>query len=81
MHSKDTGIAVNWRLTEAVWRAAGRAFQQYLVRRRTHRDPGSRRILADVVIGAHALHHGFRLLTLDDRLYRATFPRLAILTV
>lgn len=78
---KDTGIAVDWTLAEAVWRAAGRAFQQYLVRRRTHRDPGPRRILADFIIGAYALHHGFRLLTLDDRLYRATFPRLTILTV
>jgi predicted nucleic acid-binding protein len=78
---KGTGIAVDWTLAEAVWRAAGRAFQQYLVRRRTHRDPGPRRILADFIIGAHALHHGFHLLTLDDCLYRATFPRLTILTV
>ncbi|HWQ69804.1 MAG TPA: hypothetical protein VN494_07610 [Patescibacteria group bacterium] len=51
------------------------------MRRRTHRDPGPRRILADFIIGAHALHNGFRLLTLDDRLYRATFPRLTILAV
>jgi predicted nucleic acid-binding protein len=33
------------------------------------------------VIGAHALHHGFHLLTLDDRLYRAAFPRLAVLSL
>ena len=60
---KQTRIAVDWSLTEAIWRAAGLAF----------------RILANFLIGAHALHHGFRLLTLDDRLYRAAFPRLAIL--
>jgi len=30
------------------------------------------------VIGAHALHRGHRLLTLDDRLYRAAFPGLRI---
>jgi hypothetical protein len=27
------------------------------------------------------LHNGFRLLTLDDRLYRAAFPRLTVLSV
>ena len=42
---------------------------------------GARRILADFLIGAHALHNGFSLLTLDDRLYRAAFRRLAILAV
>lgn len=78
---KETGIAVDWNLNEAVWRAAGRAFQQYVARRRKQREFGPRRILADFVIGAHAMHNGFRLLTLDDRLYRASFPRLAILTV
>jgi hypothetical protein len=78
---KETGIAVDWELTEAIWRTAGRAFQQYVARRRTHHDGGPRRILADFVIGAHALHNHFRLLTLDDRLYRAAFPRLTIVTV
>ena len=76
---KDTGVAVDWSLNETVWRTAGRAFQQYAVRRRKQRGSGPRRILADFLIGAHALHNGFRLLTLDDRLYRAAFPRLVIL--
>jgi hypothetical protein len=78
---KETGIAVDWNLNEATWRAAARAFQQYVARRRNQRDSGARRILADFLIGAHALHNGFRLLTLDDRLYRAAFPRLVILRV
>jgi hypothetical protein len=30
-------------------------------------------------IGAHAFQNGFRLLTLDDRVYRAAFPRLFII--
>jgi predicted nucleic acid-binding protein len=78
---RETGISVDWDLDESIWRAAGRAFQHYVARRRKLRDPGPRRILADFLIGAHALKNGFRLLTLDDRLYRAAFPRLAILTV
>lgn len=40
-----------------------------------------RRILADFLIGAHALHSGYRLLTLDDRFYRTAFPRLSLLTI
>lgn len=75
---EDTGIAVDWHLSEAIWRLAGRAFRGYVDRRHKHRDSRSRRILADFVIGAHAAAHGYRLLTLDERLYRATFPNLKI---
>jgi predicted nucleic acid-binding protein len=78
---RDTGISLDWELEETVWRAAGRAFQLYVGRRRKQRGSGPRRILADFLIGAHALQNGFRLLTLDERLYRATFPRLTIVTV
>ncbi len=78
---KETGIVVDWNLNEAIWRVAGRAFQQYVARRRKQRNSGQRRILADFLIGAHELHNGFRLLTLDDRFYQAAFPRLAILNV
>lgn len=77
----DTGIAVDWNLGEAVWRSAGRAFQSYAERRRKLRNSGPRRILADFVIGAHAQIHNYRLLTLDERLYRAAFPRLKIGTI
>ena len=78
---EGTSITVDWNLNEAIWRVAGRAFQEYVARRRRQRDAGPRRILADFLIGAHALHHGFHLLTLDDRLYRAAFPRLVVLTI
>ena len=78
---QDTGIAIDWRLDEAVWRAAGRAFQAYAARRKRHRDSGPRRILADFVIGAHATEKAHRLLTLDDRFYRTAFPRLLIVRV
>jgi predicted nucleic acid-binding protein len=77
---QETGIFVDWNLNESIWRAAGRAFQGYAGRRRKHRDLGPRRILADFLIGAHALRNGFPLLTFDDRIYRAAFPRLVIVT-
>jgi len=75
---RDTGIAVEWNLPEAVWRAAGRAFQKYTARRKEKPVSGPRRILADFLIGAHASERGYRLLTLDDRLYRAAFPGLTL---
>jgi predicted nucleic acid-binding protein len=78
---KETGIAVDWDLGEPIWRAAGHAFQHYVARRRRQRDSSPRRILAAFLIGAHASVKGFRLLTLDDRLYRAAFPRLTILAI
>jgi predicted nucleic acid-binding protein len=78
---KETGIFVDWNLSEAVWRTAGLAYQAYAVRRRKHRDSGPRRILADFLIGAHALRNDLPLLTLDDRIYRAAFPRLTVMNI
>ncbi len=77
---QEAGILVDWELNETIWRLAGRAFQSYAARRRRHHDPGPRRIMADFLIGAHALRHGFSLLTFDDRIYRAAFPQLVIVS-
>ena len=81
MFFEEAGIAIDWHLSEGIWRAAGRAFQGYAERRRKHRDLGARRILADFLIGAHATVHGYRLLTTDVRLYQAAFPTLTIETI
>jgi predicted nucleic acid-binding protein len=78
---ENTGIAIDWELGEEVWRSAGRAFRGYAERRRKQRDFSTRRILADFLIGAHAAAHDYRLLTLDERLYRAAFPTLKIETI
>jgi hypothetical protein len=78
---RDTGMTVDWNLDEVTWRSAGRAFQAYATERRKQRDAGPRRILADFLIGAHALRRGFHLLTLDDRIYRKAFPGLVIARV
>ena len=77
----ETGMSVEFDLDEEIWRAAGRAFQAYAMRRRKQRDPGPRRILADFLIGAHAFQRGYDLLTLDDHLYRATFSKLTVINI
>jgi predicted nucleic acid-binding protein len=78
---EDTGIAIDWDLGEAIWRSAAQAFRGYAERRRKQRGLGTRRILADFLIGAHAAAHGYRLLTMDERLYRASFPTLKVESV
>jgi predicted nucleic acid-binding protein len=78
---EETRILIDWDLDEPVWRTAGRALQACAVRRRKQRDTSVRRILADFLIGAHSLVRGYRLITLDEGLYRAAFPGLTIETI
>lgn len=74
----ETDILVDWNLDETIWRIAGRAFLAYAARKRRQRESGPRRILADFLIGAHAFQNGFSLLTLDERFFRAAYPRLTL---
>jgi hypothetical protein len=76
---EDTGIAVDFLLTEAVWVEAGRRFARYARRRRSgHGQP--KRLLADFIIGAHALLQADRLMTLDSTRFKQDFPDLKLLT-
>ena len=77
----DTEISVDWTTNETIWKTAGRAFSEYADRRRKQSSEGPRRILADFLIGAHALENGYGLLTLDDGIYKAAFPKLPIFRV
>jgi predicted nucleic acid-binding protein len=77
----ETGVGVEFDLDEEIWRLAGRAFQAYASRRKKQRVPGPRRILADFLIGAHASHRGYRLLTLDGHVYQAAFSSLVVITL
>lgn len=75
----ETRIEVEWDLDQSIWRSAGNAFAGYSTRRRKSRSGTPRRILADFLIGAHAGVKGYTLVTLDDRLYRAAFPKLRLI--
>jgi predicted nucleic acid-binding protein len=75
---EEAGIAVEWELRERIWRKAGVAFQEYARRRKKQSGAAPRRLLADFLIGAHALENGYKLLTLDGGMYRRAFPGLRL---
>jgi hypothetical protein len=75
-----TGVFVDFRMEEEVWRLAGRRFAKHAARRRAARSGQPRRLVADFVIGAHALLHADQLLTLDVSIYKQDFPELKIIT-
>lgn len=76
----EKGIGVSWEIGRDVWRAAGIRYGAYAHdRRRQGAAPGPRRILADFLVGAHALHLGGKtLLTTDTRIFANYFPELRI---
>ncbi len=71
-----TGIEVDYYLKKSVWEMAGKAYSDYAIRRRKARGGQTKRILADFVIGAHALVSTDRLITLDKNRYNTSFPEL-----
>lgn len=76
---KDTGIAVDFDLDEAIWRLAAKGFASYAKRRRHSGGESPKRMLADFVIAAHARLRADRLFTLDPARYERDFPNLNLL--
>ena len=75
---EDFGIEVDWLIPEQVWIEAGLARATHL---RYRADPNSpKRLIADFVIGAHALVRGFGLCTFDPKGFRTAFPKLALIS-
>ncbi|MGP6158255.1 MAG: type II toxin-antitoxin system VapC family toxin [Vulcanimicrobiaceae bacterium] len=71
-------VAIDWVLSEEIWRRAASAFGDYTRHRRAAKGGEPRRLVADFVIGAHAVAVG-ALATRDDAFYQRTFPELTIL--
>jgi predicted nucleic acid-binding protein len=72
-----TGISIDWRLDQEIWREAARASHEYGRRRSADKQPSlPRRTVGDFVIGAHAMIRGHSLLTMDRCTFRVAFPRL-----
>jgi predicted nucleic acid-binding protein len=74
----DTGITVDFHLDESVWVEAGRRFARYAGHRRKSGSGEPRRLLADFLIGAHALLQAGRLMSLDPTRYKQYFPELKL---
>lgn len=76
---KDTGVTVDFEFPSAVWLETGTRFARYATRRRASTGKPPRRLLADFMIGSHALLHADRLMTLDPAFYRQDFAELRLL--
>jgi len=73
-----TGVEVDWKLEQRLWAESAERFAHYATRRRRSSGVEPRRLLADFLIGAHALLQADRLLTLDPEIYQRDFPELAM---
>ena len=76
---ESTGVLVDLRLDERVWSETGKRFAHYAARRRKSSGTGPKRLLADFLVGAHALVHADRLLTLDPHRYSVDFPEVRLM--
>jgi predicted nucleic acid-binding protein len=72
----DTGITIDLQLQDAAWIEAGRRFAKYATRRRRSKTESPKRLIADFLVGAHALIQADRLMTLDPTRYQQDFPEL-----
>ncbi len=68
------GIAVDDMLPLGMWREAGLAYRAYAERRWASGSTLPRRILADFIIGVHALRAATALLTTDREHFERRFP-------
>jgi predicted nucleic acid-binding protein len=75
----DTGISTDYELSSQGWLEAGRRFAKYAARRRRDSKAQPKRLLADFIIGAHALVEADRFMTLDPHRYRLNFPELKLI--
>ncbi|HVA92482.1 MAG TPA: PIN domain-containing protein [Chloroflexota bacterium] len=74
----QTTVRVDWSLEKIIWQVAGLAYRTYVRHRQTEgASVTRRRILADFVIGAHAVGRQATLLTWDEGIYHTYFPELS----
>jgi len=75
------GVRVDFQLKNDVWIEAGRRYSKYADRRRKSFGEQPKRLLADFIVGAHALLEADRLMTLDVERYSRDFSELRLMLV
>lgn len=75
----DTGIQVDAETDLVLWREAGIRFARQVRRKRHQAKDPVKRILADYVVGAHALLRADCLVTMEKNRYRTDFPELRLI--
>ena len=73
-----TSIIVDWNFDKEIWHLAAERYQKYVVRKRKQKMGEPKRLIADFIVGAHALLRADVLLTLDPRPYRRDFAELSV---
>lgn len=76
---EQTGIRIDFEVDEPMWVEIARRYAHYAQRRRRSSGEIPKRLLADYIVGSHALLRADRLLTLDTARYRNDFPELVLL--
>jgi predicted nucleic acid-binding protein len=79
----QTGVAVDFEIGEDIWTETGRRYTRYAERRRRNSKPTgnleTKRVLADFIIGSHALLQADCMITLDRGRYHKDFPELRLI--
>lgn len=71
-------IEVDWNCDRPVWELASERYASYAIRKRKQGMGEPKRLLADFVVGAHAVLRADQLLTLDRGVYRRDFEELLL---
>jgi predicted nucleic acid-binding protein len=71
-------IEIDWLIEREIWELAAERFERYANRRRRQGGGEAKRLTSDFLIAAHAIVRADRLITLDQRRYRADFPELTL---
>jgi predicted nucleic acid-binding protein len=75
----ETGIEPEFETSKQIWQEAGARYARYAARRRKAGTGSPRRLLADFIIGSHALLRADRLITFNASDYKRDFPELKII--
>ncbi len=75
---EQMGFSTELEMPAKVWAEAGLRFGRYAERRKLSGGGEPRRLLADFVVGAHAMVQCDRLLTFDVKRYEVDFPELKL---